>query len=381
MSAKQSASAAAAKGATLVKKGGIVRKGLETTDTIARELDIPLVATVLAVQDKIFGYADSLGIGEEVRSVTYALRAGTMVGAVLGPAASSAAAGAAAGALGSMGALGAIGAVAVAAAVLGAIFGGGPSDEEIRRKKQANERHRARLVQMLKRLSFEDLAREQDEIVKANTMVADQIDSMSRAKIHVPKALWDVQAKAQKASNRAKKVAAFYRGLPPKLTELEEEFFLSMTNLGRWTVSRKRISELKGPDQERCAAMVFDKLGLSQADQISVLTQGKGGSKKFKEFPKVTALLTKQIEAETIQFNKASALLPAGYKPPGAPKDGPRIALTLPQGFVPAAAKTRKASGAMKVAVPAAAAAAGFFVFGPIGAAVALAAGIGLSRS
>lgn len=358
------------------------RSYIETTDKIARELDIPLVATALAVQDKVFEYADALGIGTQVRGVVYAVRTVGYASAVLGPAATVAATGAVA----SMGAMGALGAVGVAAAVLGALFGGGPDEEELRKKRRAADKQlTGRLMQMIKRLSFEDLAKEQDAIAGQYDVVAKSIDDIRKAVGKpIPQKLWDVQAGAQKKSALARKVAIFYRTLPPKLSELEEEFYLSNTNLGRWTTSRKQIGQMKSRDQEHAAQLVADMSNISKADRLSMITKGKGGSKKYSGFPSLTAMLTKQIDEETKRLQKAAAALPADYRPPSAPTAvGPRIALKLPPGARLgglASAAPKRTSGTMQVAVPAAAAAAGFLAFGPIGAAVALAAGIGVTR-
>jgi DNA-binding IscR family transcriptional regulator len=369
---------------TVSKSVELGRKYVETTDKVARELDIPLVATVLTIQDKVFGYADDLGIGEEVRSITYGLRSAGYVSAVVGPSASAAAVGAVA----SLGAVGCIGAVGAVVAIF-SVFGGGPSDEEIQTKqRKAATKAQIRYEHLLKRLSFAELAAEQDERAGAYDKAASLLIPLAKmAKGKVKADMWTQIGSDQKKAELAKKLSLFYRGLPPRLSELEEELFLSNTNLGRWTGAQSTFAakSLKERVQLRLLFQGKSDVDAIRTTDVRAVAEQEGRNTKG-SFADVFKRL---VENETARLNKAASLLPPGYRPPqapgmgpkivlGLPKTGPRIHLELPPGSVPARGK---GPAVAKVAIPVAAAAAGFFVFGPIGAAVALIAGIGLSRS
>lgn len=233
------------------------KQGIDVSDQVVRDLDIPIMQTALDLLDKVYAIADGLGVGPEVRAAITAIRgaeyAGGVASAVVGPAATGAAAGIFVG-IGGIAALGAIGVVALA---LSELFGGG--DEEAADK--ARKRAQADVLHLRDRLTLAEFAAEQDLTAQHEAALA-----------IVP---WLNMAEHKAAAARAAKLAEFYRTSQKALTKKEAALFESLSNLARWTA----------------VLSAYGKLGQSKKDAIDVMFGTSA--------PRLPYQLKAPIEAET----------------------------------------------------------------------------------
>lgn len=200
------------------------KQGIDVSDQVIRDLDIPVMQEAIELLDKVYWTADHLGVGPEVRAAITAIRgaeyAGVAAGAIVPPSAAAAGAGVFVG-IGAVAALGAVGAIGAAAAVL---FGGGDDGEHA-----AVKRAQAEVLHLRDRLTIGELAAEQDETFKLEAALG----------------ALPIEAAAHKAAAaRAQKLAAFYRDLALSLTKSELALFEALSNLARWTAALRYYGKL-----------------------------------------------------------------------------------------------------------------------------------------
>jgi hypothetical protein len=215
-------------GASAVETYG---KDLEETSAAVN----PELLPYLELQQKIFDLADDLGIGAEVRTLYYTFAAGQRTGSALStvgatvPILSGSAVIALAGTIASL--------LTVVGIIVGVIslFDGddAPSVQE--------KRLRAKVEEILKRQSIDDLISEQEGLAQA--------------------AMLQILGKPAnpKARDAALKLAALLKSLKSKLSADELNLFVSLSNLGRWEGYRAAWEGMK--QSERDAVRQYTDLG------------------------------------------------------------------------------------------------------------------------
>jgi hypothetical protein len=253
--------------------GGLLelsRQGIETTDAVVQDLDIPVMSNALDLMDDVFTIADDLGIGSQVRQAVYGLRGAEYATSVISSTplgVSTAATAAYAGenvltGLGGMAALGAIGLVIGIVALLDPF---GDDDAEKKRAKKAQ----AEVLHLRDRLTLQDFASEQDGAAGGLTMMA----SFAAAVPNVGD-----PAELQKRALFAQKLAQFYRAADKTLDPQKRDLFESLSNLARWQQS----------------IVSYSNLGTAQRDNIDV---------QFgKSAPRLPYQLGQPMKAETVRL-------------------------------------------------------------------------------
>lgn len=195
-------------------------EGLESVAATA----YPALLPYLELEQKVFDIADELGIGDEVRILYYSIATGQRTGAVLttvvttAPVISGSAVASLAGAISSI--------ASVVGIVLGVIsFFSSDDDQE-----QAKKRLHAKVEQILKRQSIDDMIAEQHELSQSTTLSIDDI----KAQIKAGTTIGEIVARTQQSQAAAAKLETLLRALKQKLTPDELALFVSVSNLGRW---------------------------------------------------------------------------------------------------------------------------------------------------
>lgn len=228
----------------------VVQAG-EAYEQIAIDLHIPLAAQVVELRRELFGLADDLGVGKEVRAIYHHVALGARVGAPAGAALAvlkstaswggpTAAAGASAGAFSGM----QFGmAVGLAVAII-SLFGGDDSDE---RYRAARERARRRVKELLRRFgTIGDLAADQDDNAADARAMAGLVDSLGAR--HLGDQL-------RKMAGGSTKLATFYRRAAEILPADDRKLFVSLANLGRWVGALEEIK--KQSAQEHAQTILY----------------------------------------------------------------------------------------------------------------------------
>lgn len=216
--------------------GGVLelgKQGIDLSDQIVRDLDIPVMQEAIDLLDKVYWTADRLGVGPEVRTAITAIRgaeyAGVAANAVVPASAAAAGTGVFLG-IGAVAALGAIGAIGAALSV----FFGGSDDAEAAAVKRAQ----AEVLHLRDRLSIAELAAEQDATAQQEVALSLVPTGPTSSGTHKAAAL------------RAQKLAAFYRELEESLSQAELALFESLSNLARWTASLRAYDALPQPKRD-----------------------------------------------------------------------------------------------------------------------------------
>ena len=206
---------------------------IEWTDSMARESDIPLVAWIVRVQDAVFGYADQLGVGQEVRAMVYAIRGAGYVGVAaanlgFGVSGTVGTAALGAGLVSSLGAFGAVAAGGVVALAVSLLWSDDDSEAAKKKRKKRREKLERDLRAMLKPVTLGQLADEQEESANAWTMpsIAPSFGFAGSGSANAQEQL------ARKAT--AAKLATFFRAAKSNLSTKDRGLFESMINIGRW---------------------------------------------------------------------------------------------------------------------------------------------------
>lgn len=254
---------------TSAAEGGALMAGardaIETSDEAAQY--VPIMKAVLEIQDVVFDLGDELGLGDEVRTLVYGIRAFEYA-SVLAPSGALAAAGAVS--VGAVSGFAALGAVGVVALVVFSLFGGDCEEEERKRAKRAQ----ARLVQMVRRLDLAGLAAEQEARASGEQLFADHFAVLGDPAPHA------------RAADQARRLARLYRAADKRLTARQRALFESISNLGRWRASL-------------AAQMSLSK---TKRDALSNLLDTRGDSIEWR--------LTKKIRAEEALLAKLGRRTP-----------------------------------------------------------------------
>lgn len=222
------------------------REFIEWSDTAIEKT--PLVNEALTIQQTIFDIADGLGIGSEVRAMVYVIRGAHYVGAAAANFGGSAAAAGLAASLGGFGALAAAGAIGAVVGLLAFVFGD-DSDDYATKKKQAREKARASLLELLKPLSLDGFAAEQDKIVGGFEFVVNagfQTPTQQQA---------NAATAAQKAT--AAKLAQFFRAAKLALTPRQRQVFEGMLNVSRLGHAADLFDSKSAADKQRIGGILY----------------------------------------------------------------------------------------------------------------------------
>jgi hypothetical protein len=206
--------------------GGVAelgKEGIQVSDSVVRDLHIPIMTEALELQDGVFAIADELGVGAEVRAAVLTIRGAEYANVLAAGVLPSGAAAAGAGVLTGIGGVAALGAIAVVGAVLLELLGGGDDEEQTKRTKRAQ----AATLHLRDRLTLEEFAAEQDATAGATAMLVPLATALPNVGLGSP-------AQLQAASARAQKLAAFYRAADAQLSTSGRALFESLSNLARW---------------------------------------------------------------------------------------------------------------------------------------------------
>lgn len=214
------------------------KQGIDVSDQVVRDLDIPVMQEALDLLDKVYWTADQLGVGPEVRTAITAIRGAEYAGVAASAVVPASAAAAGTGVFLGIGAVAALGAVGAIGAALGALFGGG--DDEA--AQAAVKRAQAEVLHLRDRLTVSELAAEQDDAASAELALS-----------LLPFGAGPVAHKS--AAARAQKLASFYRALPARLTKGELALFVSLSNLARWTVALRSYDALPQSNKDALDVM------------------------------------------------------------------------------------------------------------------------------
>jgi len=177
----------------------------------------PEIVVWLDLRDKIFGVADDLGVGDEVRVLYYGLSTGQRIGGALStigasvPIVSGSALLSIAGTISSIASL-----VGIVVGIVG-LFSGDDEEEKQRNRVQSLVQH------WTKRMSVDDLVHAED----ANVQFLDYLSSVpSFVKVDFPN--------RDAARAASVKLSAFYAQLKTALSPDQLALFVSLANIGRW---------------------------------------------------------------------------------------------------------------------------------------------------
>ncbi len=249
------------------------KQGIDLSDQIIRDLDIPVMQEAIDLLDKVYWTADKLGVGPEVRTAITAIRGAEYAGVAASAIVPASAAAAGTGVFLGIGAVAALGAIGAIGAALGAIFGGG--DDEAADK--ARKRAQAEVLHLRDRLTIADFAAEQDEAAATEMALST-----------LPQYGYGPSAGHKAAAARAAKLAQFYRALETSLSKDELALFESLSNLARWTATLR----------------AYESLGQQKKDALDVMF-GKSA-------PRLPYQLKGPIEAESAKLAKLTERVKAG---------------------------------------------------------------------
>lgn len=206
----------------LVGVAPVVQYGQTLENTAA--MFNPELAPYLELEAKVFDIADSIGIGDQVRILYYALASGQRTGAVLttvvqsAPIISGSAVATLAGAISSI--------ASMVGIVLGVISLFGDDGES-----KAAARLVARVAKVLEWQSIDDLIAEQHELSQTTNI---DIDALVKEINKSGTTIDQVVARIQAAQAGAQKLEQLLTTIKQRLSPDELALFVAVSNLGRW---------------------------------------------------------------------------------------------------------------------------------------------------
>jgi hypothetical protein len=229
-----------------ISASALAAKGINTSDQVIKDLDVPVVAQALELLDEVYAIADDLGIGPEVRAAVTTARTASYASTILTNYLPSVASNAVGGAL--IAGLGAVAIVATVAVIVVAIVGLFSDDDEEKhlRVKQAQ----ARILHLRERLTLNQFADEQTSTAGLEIIYAKApgwLGPLSSFAISPEEHL--------KQAVQANKFASFYRTAAKRLNPDQRALFESVSNLARWQSSLNTYAKMTWPERDAVDAM------------------------------------------------------------------------------------------------------------------------------
>lgn len=202
----------------------------------------PELAPWLELRDKVFGIADDMGVGSEVRVLYYSLSTGQRLGGALTTV------GASLPALSGSAILSIAGTLSSIASLVGLVVGfvGLFSDDE----DETRDRVLGLAKRWTSRLSIDDMIAEQ----KAYAAFIDQLNAAAK-KVPIS------GIPSAKVRSNALKLASYYAELKARLSANELALFVSLSNLQRWQAYLDGWNRIKQSDRDKIREYVPIDLG------------------------------------------------------------------------------------------------------------------------
>lgn len=193
----------------------------------------PELAVWVELRDKVFGVADDLGIGEEIRTLYYGLSTGQRIGGALSTVGASVPIVSGSAILSIAGTISSIASLVGIVVGIASLFGDDEEEKVIKRVQDL-------VSYWTRRMSI-------DDFIHAETANVQMIDYLNSVPSSVLKSATIPSPKAREASVQ---LAAFYTQLKAQLTPDELALFVSLANIGRWQAYITGWNKLKQSERD-----------------------------------------------------------------------------------------------------------------------------------